>query len=344
MRLSGEKQMMNSAHRDQPIDDQVENHRSELSEAAEALRAELREALDASSDRIQSIVEQLEKIRQTLFIPAYGISPPSDGPYMAYSTCSAADMRNRRFGEACDAAGLPKIFARKVWEWAFVIHHLQRLEAVGPGKRGLVFGVGTEPLPSFFAGRGAQIVATDAPPEIGQEQGWLASNQFAASLESLWREGLIDRETFMQHVSFEPCDMTNIPAHLTDFDFCWSSCCFEHLGSLEAGIDFVVNSVERTLKPGGIAVHTTEFNLSSDTETVNSGPTVIYRKRDMEGLIQKLRERGHEVDDLKIAPEVDPLDFHVDMPPYSFKPHLKLHLMGYTATSVGLVIRRGGAS
>jgi SAM-dependent methyltransferase len=318
--------------------------RQQLLSAVESLRAELRETVKAPPSETtaaiaQSVSEHLDRLRQRIYLPAPEISPATDGPYMAYSTCSAADIRHRHLSEFTEAVRIPRVFHRKMWEWAFITHHLQRLGAIGPGKRGLVFGVGAEPLPSLFAKEGAQIVATDGPPEVS-ERGWLSTNQFADSAGRLWREEIIDRENFMSQVSYETCDMTRIPSHLTDFDFCWSSCCFEHLGSLEAGAEFVLNSVERTLKPGGVAVHTTEFNLTSDSDTIADGPTVLYRRRDLEALILRLRKRGHEVDDLQIAPDVDPLDFFVDMPPYH-GPHLKLKLMGYTTTSVGLVIRRG---
>ncbi len=280
--------------------------------------------------------------RYDVFVPVHGITPPIDGPYMAYSTCCAADLKHRRFLEFCASLHLQPAFHRKLWEWAFVTHHLESLGALGAGKRGLVFGVGKEKLPAYFASRGCTVVATDAPAEIGIEAGWRDTNQFIGSAERLWYEDHLDYTTFLERVSYETCDMTHIPEHLTGFDFCWSSCCFEHLGSLEAGLDFVVNSVEATLKPGGIAVHTTEFNLSSDGETVTDGPTVIYRKRDMELLVRRLRERGHEVSDLKVAPDTDPLDNYVDIPPNSpGAPHLKLRMSKYNVTSVGLAIRRG---
>lgn len=318
-------------------------YRDEIERKIEMLRAELHEAIKISSGKEAAArAERLEEMRRDVFfVPRHGVMPALQGPYMAYSTCSAADMKHQRYVEFCKAVGIEPVFHRKPWEWAFVAHHLLRLGAVANGKHGLVFGVGTEPLPSYFASLGTQIVATDAPPEVGELQGWRATDQFADSAERLWRGSVIDRETFLRHVSYETCDMSDISDHLTGFDFCWSSCCFEHLGSLEAGADFVVNSVERTLKPGGIAVHTTEFNLTSNDETVADGPTVIYRRRDIETLIRRLRARGHEVDDLRVAPDKDPLDFYVDTPPYKHAPHLKLRLWTYSATSVGLVIRRG---
>ena len=152
--------------------------------------------------------------------------------------------------------------------------------------------------------------------------------------------GTLDRATFEGRVRWQICDMRDIDPALIEYDFCWSSCCFEHLGDLRAGMDFVIASVEKTLRIGGVAVHTTEFNLSSNTDTVDQGPTVIYRRQDIEHLIAELRGRGHEVDDFRLAPDSLAIDGFVDTPPYA-GPHLKLQLGQYAATSVGLVIRRG---
>ncbi len=159
--------------------------------------------------------------------------------------------------------------------------------------------------------------------------------------DRLFQPDMIDRESFDDRVSFEYCDMNDIPSHLTDYDFCWSSCSFEHLGSLQHGIDFVINSVERSLKIGGVACHTTELNLSSDDKTIETGGTVIYRKKDLERLCHTLVERGHWVEPLRIEPGTLPPDYFVDVPPHSHNPHLKLLLGSYVATSVGLVVRRG---
>jgi hypothetical protein len=104
-------------------------------------------------------------------------------------------------------------------------------------------------------------------------------------------------------------------------------------------MDFVINSVEKTLKSGGIAVHTTEFNLQSNDDTVSVGDTVLYRKRDIEELIGELERRGHKVEPFAVAPDSLVIDGYVDLPPYR-GPHLKLEVGGYACTSVGLVITR----
>src|SRR5438034_11847444 len=74
-------------------------------------------------------------------------------------------------------------------------------------------------------------------------------------------------------------------------NFVWSSCSFEHLGTLEQGLTFVERAMD-IVTDGGVAVHTTEYNVRSNTATIDSGPTVIYRRRDIEGLARRLGAKG----------------------------------------------------
>jgi hypothetical protein len=256
---------------------------------------------------------------------------------MAASNALARDFFHPAYQEFCRIYKEPLGLHRKFWEWAFIYERLSKEGVLHPEMRGLGFGVGTEKLPAFFASLGAQITATDAP--VGQN--WDRSNGVSDHKSRLFKSEIIDRETFDDRVSFEYCNMNDIPSHLTDYDFCWSSCSFEHLGSLQHGIDFVVNSVERSLKVGGVACHTTEFNVTSDDQTLDTGVTVLYRKKDLERLCRILEERGHWVEPLRIEPGTLPPDYFVDVPPYGEDPHLKLLVGSYVTTSVGLVARRG---
>jgi hypothetical protein len=228
---------------------------------------------------------------------------------------------------------------RKLWEWCFLTDEIERAGLLEPGSRGLGFAVGKEPLVAFFASRGVEVLASDLDADRPEAAAWMGSGEHAASLQALNERGICPEDRFAELVSFRSIDMTELPVgELGPFDFVWSSCAFEHLGSLERGLDFVVNAM-RFVRPGGLAVHTTEFNVGSDDATIADGGTVIYRRRDLEELADRLRADGHEVRltfDLGDAPS----DYHVDVPPYSHDPHLKLHLMGFTTTSYGLIIRR----
>jgi hypothetical protein len=134
--------------------------------------------------------------------------------------------------------------------------------------------------------------------------------------------------------------MREIPSDLRGFDFCWSACSLEHLGTLAAGWDFVEKSMA-TLAPGGIAVHTTEYNVGSNEDTIESGGTVVYRERDVREIVQRLEAAGHEVAALDLSRGEGVLDQYVDLPPYADEPVLRFLLGQYTLTSVALVVRAG---
>jgi hypothetical protein len=134
--------------------------------------------------------------------------------------------------------------------------------------------------------------------------------------------------------------MNDIPDDLQGFDIVWSACAFEHLGSIEHGKRFVLRAMD-CLKPGGVAVHTTEFNLSSDDETLDHQGTVLFRRRDLDDLAERIRERGDRMLPLNAHHGADPVDHFVDVPPYNPQPHLRLLIAGYAATSVGIILRRG---
>lgn len=118
-----------------------------------------------------------------------------------------------------------------------------------------------------------------------------------------------------------------------------SACALEHLGSLEAGARFMVDSA-KLLKPGGVALHTTEYNVSSIDETVSTGDTVLYRKSDLERISANLRKEGAGLAPLDLEPGTHPYDLKYDTFPFheGAKKHLKLELMGYVCTSVLLVV------
>ncbi|WP_231755942.1 MULTISPECIES: hypothetical protein [unclassified Burkholderia] len=186
------------------------------------------------------------------------------------------------------------------------------------------------------------IVATDAPAEISEQVGWTKSLEHSSSRDQLRYPDFVSNEQFDRHVSYRTCDMTAIDKDLAGFDFTWSSCRFEHIGPLQAGLQFVIDSVEQTLNDGGIACHTTEFNLSSNEGTLDHGPVVFYRKRDMQALVERLQDLGHEVQPFVVAPDSHYLDSYVDLPPYRQNPHLKLLMATHVVTSAGIVIRKNG--
>ena len=146
---------------------------------------------------------------------------------------------------------------------------------------------------------------------------------------------------FRELVSFAEVDMNLIDPKFNDgFDFCWSACSLEHLGSLDHGARFV-KSAMNVLKPGGVAVHTTEVNLTSNTETLDQEGLCIYRRQDIDRLLADLTAEGHLTNAVDYQPGDGFAETVVDMPPYSSEgPHIRLRLMQFDCTSIGMIVQK----
>ncbi|MGH8173158.1 MAG: DUF4214 domain-containing protein [Rhodanobacteraceae bacterium] len=267
--------------------------------------------------------------------------PPEALPPLICGPCTQRQLQSPNFRYwALRMRVQPDLLHRKSWEWCFVSQALHERDMLRVGRRGMGFAVGQEPLTSLFASMGCEILATDLDVESADQEGWVAGKQHAAGTEQLNRSGLCTPELFSSNVRFRNVDMRNIPDDLGPFDFVWSCCAMEHLGSLRHGMDFVANSL-KCLRPGGIAVHTTEYNVDSDTRTLESGHDVIYRRRDFNLLAEELRDHGHIVQPFDFDVGDSEADRYVDEPPYTGEVHLKLRIGGFASTSFGLIVQRG---
>ncbi len=242
------------------------------------------------------------------------------------------------FKNSCVKLKEPFKYHRKLWEYCYIYQSLLERGMLQPGKTGLGFAVGKEPLTAAFASHGCQITSTDLELEKAQAQGWTSSSQHCNGLTGLNERGICDPQLFNSLVTFKYMDMNKIDnTTFNSFDFTWSSCAFEHCGSLDLGKEFIVNQMN-CLKPGGIAVHTTEYNLTSDRDTLQSGLTVLFRKRDFDWIVNKTCALGHSID-------IDYTAGNGKIESIVAKPadtdyHLRLQLGKYVTTSIGLIITK----
>jgi SAM-dependent methyltransferase len=237
---------------------------------------------------------------------------------------------------------------RKLWEDAYVVQCLWERGCLKTGKRGLGFAVGAEPLPSLFAGCGALITATDLSADDERSHDWSLTHQHASNIDVLWKPQLIDRKEFLEKCSFEFVDMTDIPSKFDgQFDFCWSVCAFEHLGTLQNGLEFV-RQATRSLKPGGVAVHTTEYNVDNG-DTIDNWATVLYQKKHFAALDAMIEEAGCRLVDIDFDAGQEFFDGYVDLPPFPHDasallspppPHIKLSVDGFRATSIAIIVEK----
>lgn len=253
--------------------------------------------------------------------------------------CTATQFEEPDYKRICALFQVEPRMRRKQWEFVYIYRAIEAAGVNVKGSRGLGFGVGKEKLPSLLAADGCAITATDLPADH-ENTDWVGGPQHAQTVEALRWPDLVETETFDKLVSFRPVNMKDIPSDLDGYDFCWSACALEHLGGLDEGFDFIRASLD-TLRPGGLAVHTTEFNLGSDEKTLATGGTVVYREKDILTFADEMAAAGHQIE-INLAPGATPTDRMIDR----FRDddvHIRLYVMHQIpATSIGLTVRKKG--
>jgi len=264
--------------------------------------------------------------------------------------CNQSDFESDWFRYWCGQLKETPTYSRTLWEWVFVLQALFEADLLQPGRRGLGFAVGTEPLSSYLASRRLEILATDLDSSDARMAGWQSTWSGEQRLDPLLKPELIGTDEFRARCRFRPIDMNDVPTDLHgQFDFCWSVCSFEHLGAIEKGLAFIETSV-RCLKPGGVAVHSTELCLDGSDETIDNWPTVLFRRKDIERLGERLAAAGHQLVPVDFQTGQDFLDLFIDVPPYPWQQHVRLSyppkapsirvsIDGFASTSIGLIVK-----
>lgn len=247
--------------------------------------------------------------------------------------CTSGQFAEPTYDRLCREIGQDRLFHRKQWEYIYILRTLEQFCVLRPGCTGLGFGCGKEPLAAVMAKRGANVICTDIAPIEKGDAYWGSTN-----VRDYFYEGICSWEIFEKKVRFRHVDMNEIPDDLGFHDFIWSSCSLEHLGSLQHGINFTLNA-NKCLKTGGIAVHTTELNISSDVETFESAGLSLYRKNDIYKLKSLVENQGNIFLPLNFTLGSAPIDQYVDLPPFNRNKHLKLLIEEkYVTTSIGFII------
>jgi hypothetical protein len=228
---------------------------------------------------------------------------------------------------------------RKVWEWAYILRVAEVAGVLAEGRSALGFGVGQEPVPAVLASRGLRVMATDRDPAFSSE--WAATGQHMGGIDALRKPAIVSDETLDSLVSTRFVDMQDPITDLGTFDLIWSAGSMEHLGSPEAGFDFVLRTLD-LLEPGGVAVHTTELDLVPFPETRDYGNLAAYQPGDLDDLVKRVRAHGFAIEANWSISMDTPQDRwlsllldDVDQP-----AHLKLVLEDSVVTSVGIAAQR----
>lgn len=339
--------------------------RAELDQRLQALLALTGPRSQPNFNTLLDLVKDIDFIKLNLKFFGYELArslaaalPPRDvsGPRvhaLAWKPTTQADLESDWAAYWLGQLKIAFIYHRKLWESVYLLQALHNHGLIRPGVRGLGFGCGEEPFPSYFASKGMHTTVTDLAPHEQASRGWAASGQHASSLDRCFMPALVERDDFFALTKLEFVDMNALSPTLRDFDFCWSICALEHLGSIENGLNFIENSLD-TLKPGGVAVHTTEFNFYDDGRTIDNWACVYFQKRHFLALAERLRQKGYEVPELDFDLGTGPMDRFIDLPPYAHQvsgslrslwaseTHLKLANDGFASTCYGLIVKKPG--
>lgn len=237
----------------------------------------------------------------------------------------------------------PAVMHRKIWEFAAICQVFNENFANLSEKltKSLGFGCGKEPIPAWLAAQGSRVLATDAPHDNAN---WTSSGQRAAMIDDIPWRGICKQEDCAKNLWFSFVDMNLIPEELLEgkFDFTWSCGSFEHIGGIDASLNFFCRQM-KALKPGGIAAHTTEYNFGSNDATINAQDLVLFRSQDLERLSEMLSAQGDKLYALDLSGGDLPEDRIVDEPPYISPVHLALRInQVHVSTSIILIAERGG--
>jgi hypothetical protein len=251
--------------------------------------------------------------------------------------CTENQLREPIYRAWCEELGEPVRLHRKLWEYAYILQALAVRDLLAPGRRGLGFRCYREPLTAVMATRGCEIVAAGDAHEIAGDG---VDGSRSRSVEDLSNvPGLCDPDLFHRRVARRAIDMSRMSADLETFDFVFSTGALARRASIGRGAQFVIRSM-RLLKRDGLAVHVTDFNLSSNDPTLEAPDGGIYRRCDIEALIADVERAGHAVHPLNLNAGNGPVDRYVDLPPYRPEPHLRLRAGRHVVTSLGLIIRK----
>jgi SAM-dependent methyltransferase len=145
---------------------------------------------------------------------------------------------------------------RKAFEWTQCVYGLERMGALGRGRRVLGVAAGHECILYYLANRSDLTVATD-----------LYQGDFTVSLAGEANpDFLTDPEKFAPFVYRQQClaglpaDALRLPFRAGSFDVVYSLSSIEHFGGHDRAAE-AVREMARVLRPGGVACIATEMVL-----------------------------------------------------------------------------------
>jgi hypothetical protein len=227
--------------------------------------------------------------------------------------------------------------SRLLWEQIAVLQALYEAGVLRSGARLLGLGVGDEPLASYFASIGLNVIASDLDGE--------------AEAERVFKATFLPRETFDALVEVSNVDMRRLDdPTLRGLDACWSRGVLNEMNSIYEAEEAVVNAMD-VLRPGGVAVHIADMALMGAPEAAPGN--LLFSMDFFRSVSEALEGRGHIVPSLDLCLGRDPLDAVIHAPESDLEltvlasafencepPDLKFERDGVAATAFAIIARK----
>lgn len=243
--------------------------------------------------------------------------------------CRTADAGDPLWRRGYDDLGFspsPEVFHRKVWEFNQALYGLRTLNRLAPAATALGIGCGHEEFMYFLANRIRRVIATDLYEGV-----WIGGESDADVLDHpakyapfKYREAHLEVRR-MNALALEAGDRS------VDFVFCLSS--IEHFGTRRDKLTSL-REMYRILKPGGVAVLTTEVVLNR----LGRGDQYFP----IETLVALVTEAGFTLDqppDLRVEREFAARPLALPMETF-VAPHVVLRNFNTIYTSVALFLMK----
>jgi SAM-dependent methyltransferase len=180
---------------------------------------------------------------------------------------------------------------RKDWEWAIGIMAMKRFDKLNKSSTAIGVGSGTEPIPFYLANKISRVYATDLYED---DESWkqAAPSEFLKDPKKYSPFQYREDALTVLRMSGAKLDFPD-----ESFDIAFSFSSIEHFGGENhSGALKAMKEIERVLKPGGIAVISTEYILNDKEH-----PEFFNKRTIHSDLIDRL-------DKLKL---VEPLDLRI---------------------------------
>ncbi len=243
--------------------------------------------------------------------------------------CRVADARHPAWRRGYDDLGFPanpEVFHRKIWEFNQALFGLRTLRRLAPGAAALGIGCGHEELMYFLANRVQRVVATDL-----YEGRWIGGESDADVLEHPAKYAPFRYRE--DHLQVRRMDALALDAAAATFDFLFCLSSIEHFGRLDDKRTSL-REMFRVLKPGGVAVLTTEVVLNRLGRGVQYFPIAT--------LLSLVREAGFTLDgvpDLQVESEFAAAPLALPMDTF-VSPHVILRNFNTIYTSIALFLMK----